>query len=225
MFRISIISGYFLAKREICFDVSTFGGSFFFELHAVSLDLLTLVRFYHCFHRLATFEGSFSFGNLTVIRQKSLKHSWFSDSWWNLFHIVFKQTGAFCVRVKWWLQHRIDQFRWRYIKFILSCEVSGNITKDWASRWLLLFYSPKPRSQLWILVYRKTGMSSWGTRAWRVWELDGQSTKGEGWGNQFELSKWRLNLRRRRAVWSWGMAFLRFVCKNLAISLFVKRTG
>ena len=28
------------------------------------------------------------------------------------------------------------------------------ITRCWASRWFLLFYSPKPCSQVWILIYR-----------------------------------------------------------------------
>ena len=43
--------------------------------------------------------------------------------------------------------------------FILGCEVWGVKQKKciidcWASRWLHLFYSPKPRSHVWILVYR-----------------------------------------------------------------------
>ena len=72
LFSISIVSGYFLAKRKLVLSVSFFGGSLFY--------LLTLVTFYRYFRRLATFEGSFSFRNFTVIRQKSLKHSLFGDS-------------------------------------------------------------------------------------------------------------------------------------------------
>ena len=37
--------------------------------------------------------------------------------------------------------------RMKQKKCIISC---------WASRWLLLFYSPKPGSHVWILIYRKS---------------------------------------------------------------------
>ena len=51
----------------------------------------------------------------------------------------------------------MDHFR--FIKFILGSEACGNKTKKciihcWASRWFLLFYSLKPCSQVWILLYR-----------------------------------------------------------------------
>ena len=45
------------------------------------------------------------------------------------------------------------------LNVILGSEASGIKTKEmyysfhWASRWFLLFYSPRPRSQVWILIY------------------------------------------------------------------------
>ena len=45
------------------------------------------------------------------------------------------------------------------LKFTLGCTTRGNKTKEmyypncWASRWFLLFYSPRSRSKVWILLF------------------------------------------------------------------------
>ena len=69
----------------------------------------------------------------------------------------------------------MDHFR--YIKFILGSKARGNKTKKciihcWASGWFLLFYSPKPCSQVWILIYRN----------WSIVQL------GSSFGSSFFLS-------------------------------------
>ena len=48
---------YFLLKREITFEVATFGGSLFSGGHYFR-DFLTPVKFYRYIRRVATFEGS-----------------------------------------------------------------------------------------------------------------------------------------------------------------------
>ena len=66
-------------------------------------------------------------------------------------------------------------------KFILSSKDYGNKTKKciihcWASRWFLLFYSLKPCSQVWILLYRN----------WSIVQL------GSSFGSSFFLSRMKV---------------------------------
>ena len=79
------------------------------------------------------------------------------------------------------IQSTIDQFRsnpecsW-ILEFILGCEASGNKTKEIILRpsndIFVLFYSPKPRSQVWILIYRKWSIWVYDCVHWESWDRD-----------------------------------------------------
>ena len=77
LLRMSIISfRYFFPKREICFEISSFGGSLF-SGDRYFRDLITPVTFYRCFRRSLLSE---LYGNISCRGGSRILHEWFAPT-------------------------------------------------------------------------------------------------------------------------------------------------
>ena len=94
--------------------------------------------------------------NETVVATATINsnlHSCICNQKW----IFYDTLRLYSARLKtFWIEHKFS----RYWNSYLAPRLAGMkqkkcIIRCWASRWLLLFHSPKPGGQVWILIHRK----------------------------------------------------------------------